>query len=167
MSWRRWAAITGALYCLAAADDPAQRLADPAREARARALFQETRCLVCQGESIDESDAPLADDLRRLIRNRVAAGQSDGQIRDFLVARYGDFVLFRPRLSLTNALLWSGPFLVALAGLGLLVSRQRSSAPPDAPLTTDEEAHLAALLEPNDTVAPEFGSKNASQLTER
>jgi cytochrome c-type biogenesis protein CcmH len=159
MSWRRWAAIAGAALCLAAADEPAQRLADPAREARARALFRETRCLVCQGESIDESDAPLADDLRRLIRARVAAGQSDGQIRDFLVARYGDFVLFRPPLSPANALLWGGPFLVALAGLGLLISRQRANPPPAPALSAEEEARLASLQTASDTVTPELGAR--------
>ncbi|HEY2178869.1 MAG TPA: cytochrome c-type biogenesis protein [Caulobacteraceae bacterium] len=167
MTWRRWAAMAGAALCLAAATDPAERLSDPAREARARALFRETRCLVCQGESIDESDAALAADLRRAVRGRLAAGQSDEEVRSFLVARYGDFVLFRPPLSLTNALLWSAPFVVALAGLGLLVTRHRRLGEPPTPLSPAEVARLAELESPSDTMAPEFGSKNASELTER
>jgi cytochrome c-type biogenesis protein CcmH len=167
MTWRRWAAMAGAALCLAAAADPGERLADPARESRARALFRETRCLVCQGESIDESEAALAADLRRAIRQRLAAGQSDAEVRSFLVARYGDFVLFRPRLTLVNALLWSAPFVVVLAGLGLLVARQAGAREPPAPLSPAEEARLAALESESDTMAPELGCKNASELTER
>ena len=166
MSRAHWAAIAGALLCLAAAADPADRLADPGREARARSLFRETRCLVCQSESIDDSDAPLAADLRRAIRERVAAGQSDTQVRAFLVARYGEFVLFRPRLSLTNALLWGAPFLVAVGGLGLLVARQRSKLPPAPPLSAAEEGRLTALETASVTITPELSSKNASGLTE-
>ncbi len=166
MNPRRWAAIVSAVLCLAAAADPADRLADPGQEARARSLFQETRCLVCQSESIDDSDAPLAADLRRAIRERVAAGESDDQVRAFLVARYGEFVLFRPSLSLNNALLWGAPFLVALTGLGLLIVRQRASMPPAPPLSATEEACLAALETPLDTMAPELSSKNAAGLTE-
>ena len=167
MNARRWAAIAGAVLCLAAAADPADRLADPGQEARARALFRETRCLVCQGESIDDSDAPLAGDLRRVIRQQISAGRGDGQVRAFLVARYGEFVLFRPPLSWRNAVLWFAPFLVALTGLGLLVVRQRASPPQPAPLTADEEARLARLESASDTMAPELSSKNAAGLTER
>jgi cytochrome c-type biogenesis protein CcmH len=163
----RWAAVAGALLCLAAAADPADRLANPAAEARARSLFRETRCLVCQSESIDDSDAPLAADLRRAIRERVSTGASDSQVRAFLVARYGEFVLFRPPLSPANALLWGAPFLVALTGLGLFILRQRASTPPAPPLTEAEEAQLAVLEAPSDTMAPELGSKNAAGLTER
>jgi cytochrome c-type biogenesis protein CcmH len=144
MSLKKIAAILGAGLCLAAAADPADRLADPAKEARARALFRETRCLVCQGESIDDSDADLAADLRRAIREHLAAGDSDAQVRDFLRARYGDFVLFRPRLSLTNSLLWGAPFAVAVLGAGLLIVRARST-PPAAPLSDEEEAKIAVL----------------------
>jgi cytochrome c-type biogenesis protein CcmH len=167
MTLKRWAAITGAVLCLAAAGDPADHLRDAAKEARARSLFRETRCLVCQGESIDDSDAPLAADLRRGIRERIAAGQSDAQVRAFLVARYGDFVLFRPQMTLTNALLWAGPFTVALVGLGLLIVRQRAGAAPESDLTAEEEARVASLHEPSDTLAPELSSKNAPGLTER
>ncbi|MGI9168628.1 MAG: cytochrome c-type biogenesis protein [Caulobacteraceae bacterium] len=144
MTAARLLAVTGAILCLAAAADPADRLAEPGREARARALFRETRCLVCQGESIDDSDAALADDLRRIVRAQVRAGRTDGQIRAFLAARYGDFVLLRPPFSIANAVLWSAPFLVALLGAGLLVSRRRPPAPPPD-LSAEEEARLAAL----------------------
>jgi cytochrome c-type biogenesis protein CcmH len=123
--------------------------------------------LVCQGESIDDSDAPLAADLRRGIRERIAAGGTDAQVRAFLVARYGDFVLFRPRMTWTNALLWAGPFTVALAGLGLLIVRGRARTAPNSELTAEEEARLASLEEPSDTLAPELSSKNAFGLTER
>lgn len=159
MNPARWAAVIGAVLCLAAAADPSERLADPAKEARARILFRETRCLVCQGESIDESDAPLAADLRHAIRNRLASGSSDGQVRAFLAARYGDFVLFRPRMTWTNAVLWAGPLLVALAGMGLLVNRQRTRRPSEPGLTPEEEARLTALEGSADTVAPELRSK--------
>ena len=144
MNVRRLAAALGAVFCIAAAADPADRLADPASEARARAIFRETRCLVCQGESIDDSDAQLAGDLRRIIRARVAAGASDGQVRAFLVARYGEFVLLRPRLSLPNALLWGAPFAVAAIGAGVLIARRRRLTPTE-PLSAEEEARIAAL----------------------
>lgn len=138
------AAVLGAALCLGAAHDPADQLRDPAQEARARALFQETRCLVCQGELIDDSDAELAGDLRGAIRAQVAAGRTDDEIRAFLSARYGDFVLFRPRFSATNALLWGGPF--AIAGLGaVLLFRRRRAAIATAPLSPEEEARLQAL----------------------
>jgi cytochrome c-type biogenesis protein CcmH len=144
MSLARPAAIVAALACLAAAGDPDQRLPDRGKEARARALFQETRCLVCQGQSIDDSDSELAGDLRRIIRGQVATGRSDGAIRDFLVARYGDFVLFRPRFTAANALLWGAPFLAAGVGVVLFVRRRRHLAATDA-LSPEEEARLAAL----------------------
>ena len=114
--------------CGAAAGDPADRLPDPAKEAHARALFRDIRCLVCQNESIDESDAPLAHDLRQLVRQQVAAGRSDAQIRAFLVSRYGQFVLLTPKASLGNAILWIGPLLVVVAGAAALFTRRRTSS---------------------------------------
>ena len=145
MNLARTAAALCAVICLGGvAADPAARLADPSKEARARAIFRETRCLVCQGESIDESDADLAGDLRAIIRRKVAAGASDGEVRRFLVARYGEFVLLRPPFSLTNALLWGAPFAVAAIGLGVLVIRRRSPEKPQ-PLSADEEARIEAL----------------------
>jgi cytochrome c-type biogenesis protein CcmH len=167
MRLRHWAAVFGAITCLAAAADPSERLSDPAKEARARALFQETRCLVCQGESIDDSDTPLAADLRRAIRERLAAGASNSPVRAFLSARYGEFVLFRPRMSWTNAFLWSGPFLVAVFGAVLLMARQRRRAATEPELNPEEEARIAGLVAPPDTVAPKLGSKKARGLTER
>jgi cytochrome c-type biogenesis protein CcmH len=128
----------------AAAADPADRLADPAKEAHARLLFRDIRCLVCQSQSIDESDAPLAHDLRQLVRQQVAEGRSDDQIRGFLVSKYGQFVLLAPKASLGNAILWVGPLLVAAAGAAALLSRRRPPREPVA-LSDQEEAELEAL----------------------
>jgi cytochrome c-type biogenesis protein CcmH len=141
---RRLAVILAALMCLAAAADPAERLADPAKEARARTIFRETRCLVCQNESIDDSEADLARDLRGVIRGQIDAGRTDAQVRAFLVARYGEFVMLKPSLSPANWVLWFGPFLVVAAGTGWLVLRRRSQSSPE-PLSPEEEARLAAL----------------------
>lgn len=95
-------------------------LANPVLEARAKALQKELRCLVCQGQSIDESNAPLAADLRRLIRQQMQDGQSDQQIKDFLVARYGAFVLMRPPVRQDTLFLWFGPMLLVFTGLGVI-----------------------------------------------
>jgi cytochrome c-type biogenesis protein CcmH len=144
MKLRRPALALIALFCLGAAADPADRLGNPAKEARARAIFRETRCLVCQGESIDDSDADLAADLRRIIRQRIALGASDAQVRAFLVARYGEFVLLRPSFSGDNALLWGTPFAVAAIGASILILRRRWAQSP-APLTAEEETQIRAL----------------------
>src|SRR5262249_46214902 len=100
----------------AIAVEPDEIISDPALEARARALSKELRCMVCQNQSIDESEAPLASDLRVLVRERLQAGESNQQVIDFLVARYGEFVLLRPRLSWHTALLWSGPATILIMG---------------------------------------------------
>jgi cytochrome c-type biogenesis protein CcmH len=103
-------------------------LANPVLEARAKALQKELRCLVCQGQSIDESNAPLAADLRRLIRQQMQAGQSDQQIKDFLVARYSAFVLMKPPVRQDTFFLWFGPMLFILAGagvIGVIIARSR------------------------------------------
>jgi cytochrome c-type biogenesis protein CcmH len=131
----------------AAASDPAERLSDPAREARARALFQQIRCVVCQNQSIDESDADLARDLRVTVRQEIAQGQSDVAIRAFLVHRYGEFILLKPQWSLGNAALWLGPFLVLLIAGGVLVLRARPSQPPGEDLSADEEVRLKQIRE--------------------
>jgi cytochrome c-type biogenesis protein CcmH len=102
----------------AIAVEPNEVLADPALEARARALSKELRCMVCQNQSIDDSEAPLARDLRVLVREHLQAGESDRQVIDFLVARYGEFVLLRPRLSWHTALLWFGPTTILIIGAG-------------------------------------------------
>jgi cytochrome c-type biogenesis protein CcmH len=133
-----------AVLCMAAASDPADRLPDPASEARARALFQEVRCLVCQNESIDDSDAELAADLRRVVREKIAGGLSDAEVRRFLVDRYGEFVLLKPTFSAANLVLWLSPLAVIVLGLGLLIARTRQSAAPEV-LSPEEEARLAEL----------------------
>ena len=142
---RSAAAALAAVLCLGAAADPGERLADARQEAHARRLFQQFRCLVCQNESIDDSDADLAKDLRIIIRGQVAAGRSDPQIRAFLVARYGEFILLKPRLSLGNGVLWLAPGAIVLVGGALFALRARRPAPLEPPLSLEEEAQLQAL----------------------
>ena len=124
------AALAGVL-CIAAAADPSERLPDPAQEARARAIFKDVRCLVCQNESIDDSEADLAHDLRQVVRQQVAQGRSDAEIKRFLTDRYGEFVLMTPAFSWTNLALWGGPFAVVVLGAGLLVARLRNRLPEE------------------------------------
>ena len=126
---------------------PDEMLVDPQLEARARALSRELRCMVCQNESIDDSEAPLARDLRLLVRERIKAGDSDRQVLDFLVGRYGEFVLLKPRFEPHTALLWLAPLLALLAG-GAAVAvawRRRPAAAGTDRLSPDEEARLAQL----------------------
>ncbi|MGL4285641.1 MAG: cytochrome c-type biogenesis protein [Phreatobacter sp.] len=127
---------------------PDEMLADPALEARARTLSQELRCMVCQNQSIDDSDASLARDLRLLVRERLKAGDSDRQVLDFLVDRYGEFVLLTPRLSRHTWALWAAP-VAFLAGGGLYIAfalRRRRASPAVLPLTDEEKAKLDAAL---------------------
>ena len=132
---------------------PDEIMSDPIKEARARDLSRELRCMVCQNQSIDDSEAPLARDLRLLVRERIAAGDSDAQVIDFLVARYGEFVLLKPRFEAHTLLLWLLPPL-ALAGGGLALwmhsrRRSRSAAAQDRSLfglTPEEEARLERLI---------------------
>lgn len=142
----------------ALAVNPDEMLPDPALEARARAISAELRCMVCQNQSIDDSDAPLARDLRILVRERLKAGDSNAQVLDYLVARYGEFVLMRPVFSWRNALLWGFPALVLVLGGALAASMmRRRSAGETKALTAAEEARFAALLnEPGEPV-PEDG----------
>jgi cytochrome c-type biogenesis protein CcmH len=127
---------------------PDEVLKDPALETRARALSQELRCMVCQNQSIDDSDAPLAKDLRVLVRERLSAGDSDNQVIDFLVARYGEFVLLKPRFSGHTLLLWLAPFAVLLiAAFGFIAARRRTASAAPERLTPDEEARINALLD--------------------
>ena len=137
------AALAG-VACLAAASDPADRLPDPAQEAQARAIFREVRCLVCQNESIDDSEADLARDLRQIVREQVKAGRSEGEIKRFLTDRYGEFVLLTPTFSAGNLALWGGPFVVVLLGLTLLLVRLRNRS-SDVELTSAEADRLKAL----------------------
>src|SRR5438094_9203280 len=136
----------------ASAVQPDEVLSDTVLESRARMLSKELRCMVCQNQSIDDSDAPLARDLRILVRDRLKAGDSDTQVLDFLVARYGEFVLLRPRFEWHTALLWLAP--LGILGVGavtllLAVRRRRSGRPePAAPLSAAEQARLAELTKP-------------------
>jgi cytochrome c-type biogenesis protein CcmH len=133
-----------------AATNPDEILQDPVLEQRARDLSRQLRCLVCQNQSIDDSDADLARDLRRIVREQLLAGRSDEEIIDYLTARYGDFVLLKPPVKPATWGLWFGPaavLLIAAAGIGVYVRRR--AAPPDAPtpeLSADERRRLEALL---------------------
>ncbi len=146
MRLRALAAIFAGVLCIAAAADPADRLSDPAQEARARAIFADVRCLVCQNESIDDSEAELAGDLRRVVREQVKAGRSDAEIKRFLTDRYGEFVLMTPAFSWMNLALWGGPFLVVVLGAGLLVTRLRSGK-GEAELSQEEAERVRRLSE--------------------
>ena len=127
---------------------PHERLADPALEARARALSLELRCQVCQNQSIDDSNAPLAADLRRIVRERLSAGDSDPAVLDFVVRRYGDYVLLKPPFSMSTLLLWGTPFAVLLiAGAALMMRRRRVEAVPEAPLSEAERRALERIME--------------------
>ena len=139
------AALAGVLS-IAAASDPADRLADPGQEARARAIFRDVRCLVCQNESIDDSEAELARDLRQIVREQVKAGRSDADVKRFLTDRYGEFVLLTPSWNPGNVALWVGPFLVALGGLSLLIFRLRNRT-PEVELSSSEAERLSRLYE--------------------
>ncbi len=131
----------------AQAVEPAERLADPALEARARALSQELRCLVCQNQSIDESNADLAHDLRVLLRQRLVAGDTDRQVLDYIVGRYGIFVLLDPPFAPATYLLWlTPPVLVLGAGIFLALRARRRRPDPELPALSDEERARAALL---------------------
>lgn len=145
----------------ALAVQPDEMLADPALEARARTLSQELRCMVCQNQSIDDSGAPLARDLRLLVRERLKAGDSDCQVLDFMVRRYGDFVLLKPPLKWDTVVLWFiGPLVLLIAALGLwpLIRKARSggSEPnfPSVPLSPSEESRVKELLGTGDVSSP-------------
>ena len=141
-------ALSPALPVLAV--QPDEILADPALEARARAISRELRCPVCQGEAIDDSNAPISRDLRLLVRERIMEGDSDEEVLEFIVARYGEFVLFNPRPEGANLLLWAaGPILLILGGgLAFAYPRRRAeaAAPAEAALTPEEEARLKDLV---------------------
>jgi len=126
---------------------PDEVLQDPALEARARALSEGLRCMVCQNQSIDESDADLARDLRILVRQRLVAGDTDQQVMDYIVSRYGEFVLLKPRFSLRNALLWGTPVLLLVAGGLFIVLSARSRRPVSgSTLSAEEQAALDKML---------------------
>jgi cytochrome c-type biogenesis protein CcmH len=135
----------------AMAVEPDEILADPALETRARDLSAGFRCLVCQNQSIDDSNAPLARDLRILIRERIKAGSSDAEVKRYVVSRYGDFVLLKPPIRTRTLLLWALPFIVFLSGLLFLWRRRAPAASSlDAPLTGEERRRLQELTRPQD-----------------
>jgi cytochrome c-type biogenesis protein CcmH len=149
---RRWLLsflLALAVVAPALAVEPGERLADPALEARARALSKELRCLGCQNESIDDSHADLAHDLRVLLRERLKAGDTDQQAIDYIHNRYGDFVLLKPPVEPATYVLWFGPALVLLlAGIGIAIYlRRRTAAEEVAPLREAERRRVEALLQ--------------------
>ncbi len=127
---------------------PDEMLADPALEARARALSAELRCLVCQNQSIDDSNADLAKEIRILLRERLVAGDTDGEIIDFLVSRYGQFILLKPQFNAVTAFLWLAPGVLLIGGgiLAFGVIKRRSAAAAPAELSSEEEARLQKIL---------------------
>ena len=130
--------------------NPDERLADPVLEARARTLGKSLRCLVCQNQSIDDSNADLAHDLRILVRERLTAGDSDAQVLAYLQSRYGDYVLLKPPVDPATWVLWFGPAAVLAIGAGVLVLRRRRIATAPTPLTADERARLDRLMADTD-----------------
>ncbi len=147
---RRLLAILAVLLAVspALALSPDEQLGDPALEHRARAISAHLRCLVCQNQSIDDSDAPLAKDLRTLVREQLSAGKTDAEIMDYVVARYGEFVLLKPRLNAGTMLLWGTPFAVLLiAGTVMILRRRRSVASPEKPLSEDEKRVLEQAMQ--------------------
>ena len=128
---------------------PGESLSDPALEARARTLSKELRCLVCQNQSIDDSEAELAADLRLVVRERLTAGDSDAEVLDYIVARYGDFVLLRPPFEPATLLLWLGPFAVIFFGAaGLFIAfRRQASSESTQTLDLEEQKRVAQLLD--------------------
>lgn len=147
-------ACLGLIAAPAAAQEPPpapdRPLPDAAQEARARALFDDIRCVVCQHEAIADSPAVIAADMRQLVREQVAAGRTDSEIQQDLVRRYGDFVLFQPPVRLATWLLWFGPVGLMAAVLALLLLRSRSRRTETAPLTVEEEARLADIVAGDD-----------------
>ncbi len=134
--------LAGPVYAV----QPDEMLADPVLETRARDISRDIRCPVCQGETIDDSSAPISRDLRLIIRERLVAGDTDAEVVDYIVDRYGEGVLFNPRAEGANLILWlAGPALL-LAGIGLAVAAGRRRVVPDVALTGDEEARLRDIL---------------------
>ena len=143
----RWFLLFSVLLLTPAyAVQPDEILTDPKLEQRARDLSAGFRCLVCQNQSIDESDAPLAKDLRILIREHLTKGESDAEIRNFVVARYGEFVLLKPRLTAQTAILWATPFLIILVGFAIILRRRKiSGVPAESALSAEEQKALRDL----------------------
>jgi len=130
--------------------EPKEMLKDPALEARAREVSQQLRCVQCQNETIDESHAEIARDMRVLVRERITAGDSNQQIVDYMRSRYGDYVLLKPRFMTSTLVLWIGPFLILVIGGLIVVSRLKQRGQAAAPLSPEEHAALAALNDSGD-----------------
>jgi cytochrome c-type biogenesis protein CcmH len=152
---RRFASVVlfvlALLPTMALAVTPDEMLKDPVLEARARSLSSELRCMVCQNQSIDDSDAPLAHDLRLLVRDRLTQGDSDQQVLNFLVARYGDFILLKPPFQWSTLLLWGlppGALIAGLVSLLVMARRRRTLNLAGADLSDGEQRRLATLVEP-------------------
>ena len=141
--------LSAFLAGFAAAVEPGEMLADPVLEQRARDISRNLRCLVCQNQSIDDSDADLARDLRLIVRQRLVAGDSDEAVLQYVVDRYGDYVLLRPPMKATTYALWFGPLaLLLIGGGGLAIALRRRRSAPDAPaLTAQEQARIKELLD--------------------
>ena len=144
-------AVLMALAAPAFAVNPSEMLQDPAQEHRARELGKDLRCLVCQNQSIDDSDADLAKDLRVIVRERISAGDNDDMVRKFVVDRYGDYVLLKPPFKGSTMVLWLGPFALFAGALAVVFGFYRrrktaTEAPPQPPLSAEEQKRLAALL---------------------
>jgi cytochrome c-type biogenesis protein CcmH len=139
---------------------PDEIMANPKQEARARAIGRDLRCLVCQNESIDDSDADLAHDLRLLVRQRISAGDSDAQVKQYIVARYGNYVLLKPPFIPETYLLWLGPFLLLAAGgvIAAVYYRRTAQTAPVEPLSADQDRRLVALIGEGEA---ETGDKDA------
>lgn len=143
------------------ASDPADRLPNPAQEARARHLFAELRCVVCQNESVDDSQAEIAGDIRRIVRSRIAAGESDQQVMAFMVQRYGEFILLKPTLTAGNLALWLTPFVAVLLGGGYLWIKSRQPAVEAQGLTEDEQKALEEMDAADQDMLPPHGLASA------
>ncbi|MBS0519108.1 MAG: cytochrome c-type biogenesis protein CcmH [Proteobacteria bacterium] len=151
---------TASVLTSARAVEPDEMLPDPALEARAREISRELRCVVCQNQSVDDSNAEVAHDIRRAVRERLVAGDSDSQVRDYMVARYGDYVLMKPPFRMRTLVLWLGaPLVLLLGALGLWWTALRRPPPtPPAPLSEAEKEKVAALL---DSGASDSGAGDA------
>jgi cytochrome c-type biogenesis protein CcmH len=144
----------------ASASDPRERLADPAKEARARYIFKQLRCMMCQNESVDASTATQAADVRRTVRERIMLGDTDAQAMDYMEARFGEYILLKPPFSPGNLVLWLGPFAVVMIAGGAMVLALRRKPSSAAPLDAQEAQALEALLDENNAqIAPQIGRK--------
>ena len=152
---RAFASVVMALALLSAAPalaiDAQEQLPDPGLEARAREIGQELRCVICQNQSIDDSNADVARDLRRIVRERLVAGDSDDQVMAFVTERYGDYVRLRPPFRADTLILWLGPAALLLAGIAAVVLRRRRGSVDTPPLSAEENSRLAQLLDEEKT----------------